>query len=234
MEKLEFTVKEGTETIEVLIGAAQKRPEPVKVVIDGLINAPYAYLEKRHDILEDCKCHLIVNESEGFLKLVLDEKSTYQDVISGALKENPDYTKFGINTGFQRTCFELAHFIKMHRFFFANKDVAMQLVSKLKNLKANIKKEIEASDDNRGNTRMLHDQVLDSNIPDSFDICVPLFKGQKPQTIKVEINIQSDNLACSLISPDAQDLINEVKKEMIDKQLELIKALVPGLAILEV
>lgn len=234
MKEVNITVANGIKTIEVLQGEALKRTEPLNVSISGLITAPKLYLEKRKDCIDAKKCHIIVDKSAGTLKLVVDEKNKYTDTISGELKMNPDFTAFGINTGLQRDTFKLANFIKMNRFFFADKDAALQLVSELKNFKAKVNKQIEASDNDRGNTRLLLDQVVDSNIPKGFDIEVAIFKGQPKTVFKVEININSQNFECTLISPDAKDLVNEFKEKLIDNELKEIKALVIDLAILEI
>jgi len=122
----------------------------------------------------------------------------------------------------------------MNRFFFSDKNTAMKLVSDLKNFKAKVDKEIEMSDNDRGNTRLLQSQVVDSNIPEAFDIVIPIFKGQPEQKFRVEINIDARNFECSLISPDANDLINEVKSKLIGEQVSEIRELVPELAILNV
>ncbi|WP_440881431.1 hypothetical protein [Tenacibaculum sp. C7A-26P2] len=234
MKEVNVHIKEGTETLEILQGDALPRLEPEKVQIAGLINAPYEYLTKRIDVVEQKKCHVIVNHSSGALNLVVDEKNAYQDVITGELKPNPDFINFGINDGSTRDTFELADFIKMNRFFFSDKNTAMKLVSELKNFKAKVNKQIEASDNDRGNTRLLKDQVVQSNIPESFDITVPIFKGQPAQTFKVEININGNSFACALISPDAKDLINEVKSQLLNEQIDKIREIAPDIAILEV
>ena len=234
MQELNVHVENGVKTVEVLTGLAQKRSEPLKVQVNGLINAPFSYLEKRKDVIEHEKCHLIVDHSEGKLTLVLDEKNNYKDTITGELKLNPDFVKFGINDGTQRDTFELADFIKMNRFFFSDKNVALKLVSDLKNFKAKVNKQIEQSTNDRGNTRLLQDQVVESNIPESFDITIPVFKGQPVKTFKIEINIQPQSFACALISPDVKDLINEIKSKLISGQIDKIKKLTPDIAILEV
>jgi len=234
MEKLNVQVTDGVKTLEILQGDATPRKEPIKVNIEGLITAPLDYLNKRKDVIEPLKSHLIVNTSDGKIILVVNEKDHYQDTISGKLKMNPDFEKFGINTGKSRDTFELADFIKMNRYFFSDKNVAMKLVSELKNFKAKVDKEIEMSDNDRGNTRLLQNQVVESNIPEAFDVVVPIFKGQPDQKIKVEINIDARNFECSLISPDANDIINEVRSKLIGEQVVKISELMPELAILNV
>ncbi len=234
MENLTINIEDQTKTLEILQGDAVIQREPEKVVIDGLINAPFEYLTKREDTIVICKSHLIVDESKGIINLIIDESSYYFSRISGEIKINPDFTKFGINTGQARDTFELADFIKMNRFFFADKNTAMKLVSELKNFKAKVDREVEKTNDDRGNTRLLQNQIVESNIPEAFDLVVPLFKGQPEQNIRVEINIDSRSFECSLISPDAKDLINEMRAKLVREQVEKIKGLTPNLTILEV
>ncbi|CAA0253788.1 hypothetical protein V2605_03595 [Tenacibaculum maritimum] len=233
-KEVNIHVQDDAQSLEVLHGEAMPRREPEKVIVKGLINAPYEYLLKRNDVIEHKKSHLIVNESSGIITLVIDEKAPYQDTISGSLKLNPDFEKFGINTGKTRDTFELADFIKMNRFFFSDKNVAMKLVSYLKNFKAKVNKQIEQSNNDRGNVRLLQNQVVESNIPEAFDVVLPIFKGQTEQKFRVEINIDARNFECSLISPDANDLINEVRSKLLGEQVDKIKTLIPDLAILDI
>lgn len=231
---IQFNVKEGTETIEILQGKAQERLSPKTIHISGLITAPFDYLEKRINCIEQEKCNLIVNESDGYITLNIDEKNPYTDSITGRLKLNPDFKSFGINDGTQRDTFKLADFIRMNRFFFSDKVVAMKLISDLKNFKAKVNNKIEQSDNNRGNVRLLKDQVVQSNIPESFDITIPIFSGHDTQSFTVEINIDSQDFNCTLISPDAKDIIRDAKSRILFEQVDKIKQIAPKLAILQV
>lgn len=234
MKELNVNVENGVKTLEISEGSALPKKEPLKVEIRGLINAPLNYLTKRVEEIDQLKCYLIVDKSEGYLKLVIDEKNHYRDAVRGDLIVNPDYKKFEINTGEGRNTFALADFIKMNRFFFEDKNVAMKLVSELKNFEATVNKQIELSDNDRGNKRILQNQIVDSNIPEAFEINLPLFKGQPAEKIKVEINIDARDFSCILISPDANDLMQEVRETILDEQLDVIKELAPNLVIFEV
>ena len=225
-------VKEGSQALEILQGQALVRREPQSVDITGLIGSPYEYLAKRKDEIDPRNCHIIVDESSGLISLTIDEKSYYKDIIRGALKTNPDFEKFMINTSEARDTFELADFIKMYRRFFEDKNTAMELVSLLKNFKAKVNHQIEKSDNDRGNTRLLRDQVVDSNIPEAFDLVIPIFKGHPAEKFKVEISIDSGSFACRLISPDANDLIGDITSRLLGEQVDKILELIPGLVVI--
>ena len=122
----------------------------------------------------------------------------------------------------------------MNRSLFADKNTAMKLVSELKNFKAKVNKQVEESENDRGNRRLLMDRVVDSNIPEAFDLIMPIFKGQPKSKFTVEVIINGIDMSCTLLSPDAKELIDETRSKLINEQVELIRAVSPELPILEV
>ena len=234
MENQEINVHltEITKSIEILKGEALPRKEPRRVLIDGLLSAPYEFLEKRKP--DPNSTHVIVDKARGGIELFVNEKSHYSDVIKGSLETDPAFDSFGINSTCRvYTTFELADFIKMNRSYFANKSDAIQLVSELKSFKAKVDKEIENSDDNRCMVKFLRSQVVESNIPNSFDLNMRIFKGQEPVRFSVEVNISSENFNCSLISPEANDYIIEQREKSVGKVIDEIKSNYPEIPILE-
>lgn len=143
---------------------------------------------------------------------------------------NPDLEAFEINKGKKYSSFQLADFIKMNRHLFESKSVAMELVSTLKNIKASVNRAIEANKDDRGNRRALIDQVVQSNIPESFNIELPIFKGQPKAIVPVEIVLDED-LECMLISPDLKQIVAEESERLIGGEIEKIRELHPQLRI---
>jgi len=178
--------------------------------------------------------YLKVNRDKGSIQFVEDAGSEWENNYTGVLEMHPSFEKFAINTGNSLTTFELSNFIKMNRSFFETKDKAMLLVSVLRNFKAKIDKEVEHADDARGNKKILIAQAVESNIPESFKIVVPVFKGYEPQTLEVEISINATDLSCSLISPEVNDYIETTKDSLIDEELDKIKTLHPTLRIFEI
>lgn len=112
--------------------------------------------------------------------------------------------KFAINTGDYIGAFEMADMIKAYRSYFTSQADAMKLVNELRNFKAKIDKEIEASDDKRGNTKFLRSQIVESNLPKSFKLEIPIFKGQPKKTIEVEVEVNPDNLRLHAHQPRGQ------------------------------
>ena len=221
---------------EVIIREGQALPakEPIPVRIDGTIDAPARWAENRKSVIPQLNSFMCINRQEMRITLVEDERNSYFNRIIGTMTLSDKFKEFGINSGKYITNFEMADLFKMNRSFFETKTICMELVSKLKNLKASINKQIEASNNDRGNRRELVDQVVQHNIPESFKLTLPIFNGTGPQEIEVEINVDADDLSCTLISPHAKDLIEQMRNEKIDDVIKRVKAACPGIVVIEV
>ena len=128
----------------------------------------------------------------------------------------------------------LSEFVKMNRSSFEDKQVAMKLSKELQELKVKVDKEVENSNDNRANMRaMVAQKVIEMNIPESFNLFIPVFKGQSKVKMEVEIYVNPGTFEVSLVSPDANDIVSEVKDTVIDVQKQSIKELAPDIVIIE-
>lgn len=233
MENLNLEIK-PTGDITVREGKALDLKEPRVIKIDGHIDSPLRWIIKRKADVIQSTSHLVVNREKMSLELKIYDRNYYQDTITGKLEFHPVFLKFGINSTNYRTAFEMAELIKMNRSYFENHSVAAELVSALKNLKAKVDKEIEKKDNNRGDIKILIDQTVKSNVPERFNIITPIFKGQKKETIEVEVYFRPDDLTCTLVSPQANDIITQVTDSIIDEQITKIEDEYPSLVIIEV
>lgn len=232
MNSIDLTV--NGEKLEVREGKALELFNPEIVKINGVLNTPFKYIEKRVNTLNQLRCHILVDRDKMSITLVINEKDHFGDIIQGALELSPDFERFGINTGEYRTTQEMAEFIKMNRAFFENRSEAMNLVYQLRKFKAKVDKEVEAEyQPNKGDKRVLIQQVVDSNIPESFNVLLPLFKGYSKQNIEVETYFNPDDMTCTLVSPGANESIIDFKDEAINEVLEKIKELASDIVIIE-
>lgn len=64
---------------------------------------------------------------------------------------------------------------------------------------------------------------------------MPIFKGSTPQTIEVETFAQIDGKSVGfvLLSPGANEVLNELRDKAIDEQVEQILAITPQLVVIE-
>jgi hypothetical protein len=165
---------------------------------------------------------------------VIEKLSGDTDVNSIITQLSDEYLRFGINEGKYITGLELSDLIRMNRSCFESKQKAMELVTIMRNFKAKVTTQIEASDDKKGNRTALVRQVVEGNQPPSFELFIPIFKGQPKQTFTVEIDIDPDTLQATLVSPDAQDIIAETSDQLIDEVLAGMERICPEIPIIEI
>ena len=210
---------------------------PVKMNINGTVNAPFEYFSKRIDYINQKDCHIIVNREKITIELVVNEADEYtRGTIAGTLQYHPKFEEFGINTGKVWSPFDFAMFCKMNRAFFADKNANMSFVSACKNFTAKVNNQIERAIQENGNRTDNFAQVVNSNLPESFTLSIPIFKGGKKEDLVVETfaKIDGRNVAFVLLSPGAEETLEELRDKAIDEQLNAIKAIAPDIAIFEV
>jgi len=233
MKDLQVTTAPGTETLIVYEGAARVIREPKILNISGILDSPLRWLQIRKDNLVEQFANIIVNREKLTIALHLCDKDYFGDTITGKAEFHPVFIRFAINGDKYITNLEMAKLFKMNRSFFENQSTAMGLVTELQNFKAKINLQMEKSDDNRGNKSDLLARTVESNLPDKFNLILPIFKGQPKQTIEVEVYINPSDLTCCLVSPMANDLTEAFRDEIIDTQINQIKVLCPAIVIIE-
>ena len=112
----------------------------------------------------------------------------------------------------------------------------MRLVSTLMNFTANVNSTIESSIAQNGSSADVFNQAVDSNLPESFKVKMPILKGGPDWEFDVETfaKISGKEVKFILISPDAAALLEEAKATAINEQLKQIVEIAPGIAIIEV
>lgn len=210
--------------------------EPERVVISGTIDTPFRWLEKRIELINQKASNIIVNRDVMGIALTVDETNYYQSDIRGELKTSKEMMEFGINTEKKWEPIKLSKFLKMHRAFFTDKSQNMMLVSTLKNFKAKVNQDIERSKEENGSKVDNYSQVVDSNLPKSFKLNIPLFKGFANEEIEVDIyaDVDGRDVSLSLVSAGANEAIEEYKNKVIDEQLDAIRQIAPDIVIIEV
>lgn len=229
-----FELKSDNNELVIRHGDALPLKEPQRVHIIGTLDAPLQYLQKRIENINQKECNIIVNREAMSLRLIINEHSQYHDAIDGKLTLHPDFVNFGINSGKYKTPNDMAEFIKMNRSCFENRQEAMELVQQLRTFRAKIDKQVEAEDNrNKGDKKYLYNQIVDSNIPASFKVCIPIFRGTKKQLIELETYFNADDLTCTLVSPQANELATDYRDIAIDDVLNAIKEIAPEIVIIE-
>lgn len=214
-------------------GKANDVKEPVGLDIVGNIDTPLRFLKQRKDDILLKDAHIEVSRDDMSIELINDEHSAYADNITGKLELAQDFLALGVNTGEYVSNTDLADRIKKLRTLFESREAAMRLVSELRNFKAKIERELELSDDKRGNVNIRKSQIVESNLPESLKVTCQIFKGQEPCTFEVEVEVNPNDLSCTLTSPEANDIVRTTRDGIIIEQLQLIESEMPELLIIE-
>ena len=110
----------------------------------------------------------------------------------------------------------------------------MELVTVLKNFKASIDSKVENSRQDNGSRTDNYSQVVNSNLPASFNLIVPIFKGRPAERLKWKsLQMWTGVIFDCPLLPCAEVIVEEERNKAIDEQLLLIRKLAPDIAIIE-
>lgn len=243
-EKININFSEGLSKAELIIreGAAVKELEPkapIKINLSGVLGTPLEYLKKRVPTgqFSQERSHIIVNRENVSISLIINENDDYErGEIKGTLDFHPKFKEFGINEGKVWTPSVLGMFFKMNRAFFPDKTLNMRLVSDLMNFTAKVSNKIEMSLKESGSKSDNYEQVVNSNLPEKFTLQIPIFKGKPAENLEIETfaQINGREVAFILISPSANQLLEDIRDKAIDEEIAQIKEVAPNIAIIEV
>ena len=243
-QTVNVTLGENNHHAEVVVrhGVAEKLIEPkppVNTNLSGTIGVPLEYLAKRIATgqFTQERSHLSVDRENIKLILVINENDEYErGTVTGKLEFNPKFIEFGINTGKAWTPNKLGMFFKMNRAFFPDRETNMRLVTELMNFTATVNAKIDRSLKESGDRTDAFMQTVNSNLPPSFTLKMQIFKGTPEETIEVETfaNVDAREVSFFLISPSANQALEDIRNNVIDYQLEKIRGIAPNLAIIEV
>lgn len=237
MEDVKILVSGSTSELIIRKGEASKVWDPQPTKIEGVINTVSRFLKNRIPIIDNTddqgsfKCHILANKEDGGIHLIVDEHNHFNDEIKGIITVHPSIEKFSINSGEYILPEKMANFLKMRKHLFNSQSVYSSIYTALKTFKAKVNQEIDAIKDDRGNFEIKKAQVVEHNIPDKFDIKVPLFKGTQPVVIPVEFMVNS-TLDVALSSTDLIQMIDQTREELIDKEIKDIQKIAPDIVII--
>jgi hypothetical protein len=111
----------------------------------------------------------------------------------------------------------------------------MALVSILKDYIVNVGVQLEKQNSENGSLKNNYAAIVQSNIPPSFKINLPIFKGMPKEELEVEFYVSVDGreVRLQLVSAGAEEIIEEIRDKVIDEQIALIREVYPEIVIIE-
>ena len=246
-ENFNVSIPEGQNKVEVVLREVNDEvkkelpvQEPKQVTISGQITAVFSFLEKRWNAADDqidhSRTHLLVDRDNVKMTLIVNETDARNaKVITGKAELSRQYKSFGINTDTEFDPYDLGQFFRINRTYFESTAENMDLVNLLKSFKAKITSDVEREIKDNGSVTDVYKKVVDSNLPDSFNVKIPIFKGTDPETIQIDIvaRVVERQARLSLISADAAAIVEEVRDKLINAELEKIEQIAPEIPIIE-
>jgi len=219
---------EGNHQFIVRTGEAAKVYNKEPLNISGTIDAPSRFLEQRNGLYEKDRSHCLVSKSRGVIDLVINEDDPEtKKSIQGKISLSELYVKLGINDSKKSySPNELANCFKLLRSIFESKSDHMRIVKSLQNLKAKVKQDLDSKDDKRGNVSATFSQTVEANIPDSFNLILPIIEGESVVKIEVFITLEASSahdIICYLESMDAAELVDKNREELVMKEVEKLE-----------
>lgn len=244
-EKLNINFAEGEGVKEIILRETNHVNEPLpilepkKVSIEGNISAPYAFLEKRWQLsqIDHERTCLFVDRDNLKIVLVCNETDARNCMnIAGHIELSRQFKSFGVNMDVSFQPEQLANFFRINRSYFKDRAENMVLVSNLKAFRAKIETEVEREKKDNGSVTDVYKKVVNSNLPASFKVCIPIYKGAQPEEIEIEViaTVNGRDVSLELISPDAASIVEDVRDRLIDEQLDKIREFAPEIPIIEV
>lgn len=212
----------GEKELIIRTGDAERILYPNKVRLSGVITAPAEFYNKRKELHDPNKCHVIYDKQKGAIKLVVDEQCAEQNYeVQGVLEDNEYLNPFKINSKTTFGVKDLMSVLKFNRVFFVDKDENAKIVLSLQNFKARADKTFEDSSNNRGTDSKVQITNLEHSLQEFFMLKMPLFKGGKEYTFKVDICVTASDgsVVVWLESRDLKDLQISEKNALMDEQL---------------
>lgn len=226
---------ESIEGNEIIIreGKALDPVKPQQVLITGDIKTVSSFIEKRKDatmealaqFINDKRAIVEVDKEKMTITLKLDPEYQYGTVVTAKLEPNPDLEQFFINKNKQFTQRDLVQLLKFSRLYFEDFDKHGSLLKAYQAFSAKTYTDLTGDSDNRGNKNFAFNKKVETGLPATFIMNIPIFKGQEPKRFMVEICLDVTDAAASFWfeSIELKELQDIESEKILNDELESCK-----------
>lgn len=195
MENVQLNITPTGSEIVIREGSAIEARAPKSIKINGVLDAPYEF--KIGKKLEPLNCHIKIRKDKGEIVLIAQDTDPYTThEISGALTYDTVLAQFQINKEKRWTVQEFLKFVKMMKFFFADKAAHTKLIESLQKWSVKVERVINEHNDNKGNSNFqLETKVREVELLSMFDLHIPIFQGYEKKRFTVEIGLDPKNVS---------------------------------------
>lgn len=217
----ELTVREGK--------ALELKP-PIKIEISGDIKTVSSFIDKRKAASDDAGLQYIIPEralvtvdkSALSITLQLDPENCYGTEVTAKLSFTPELEQFCINKNRLFNREELIKLIRFNKIWFPDAEAHDKLLKAYQAFTATVNANIGKTSDTRGNVENAYKKTVETNVPDSFVLNIPIFKGMDKRRFRVEIAIDSTDASTKFWfeSIELNDIIQIESEAILKAELE--------------
>ncbi|WP_346320936.1 hypothetical protein [Chitinophaga sp. YIM B06452] len=211
-------------------------PKRLQFSASGVLTSVYLFLAHREKDIDKRFAVVMVDRKALTIEAQTNPNNSIEnDTVLGKIEVNPELRGFKINqvgSNFSRET--LMGFLRTNRQYFPDKEAHGQLLSTVKNLKVNVNINASRTEDNRGNKANEFDKkVTAENVPVSTIIEIPVFVGEKPVRLALDIcyDTTEQNVFFWFESAELNEVIYEASNERIEAEVGKIQEL--GFLVLE-
>jgi len=192
MENLTLKLDGSTPEIIWREGSAPDIEKPKQVVISGDIRSVGAFVLGRTGItnlqgINKETTLVTVNKEAGTIELQTNPNDVYGSTVKGTLQISDELNLFCINGGKMFSQKELIKILKFNRIHFSDPLEQQDLLKQYMAFSFKTGTEGHANGDDRGNKSQAVSKIVETNLPTSFTLKIPIYKGERSLVFRVEI-----------------------------------------------
>ena len=229
VEDLAKLAKDGKIIIEHLHGPAQKFLDPVEPIIKssldvtGHVGTIFNFLLRRNHLFKTDECHIQVCKDEMTFKgNECDNNDEFCILITSKITETKKFEELAVNNDKQFAALELATYLRKRKNMFVNPEQFDLVFTALSAFKAEINRQVAESNDKTGNYMNSIQQKVTHNMPRKFDLKIQIFENTDPVQIEIEVDVNPNDLSCSLMSFDLEEKYDELKESLFEWELDQV------------
>lgn len=221
---------------EIIIREGQALPPvaPKKIIISGDIKTVSSFIAKRKpansqlqadpglQTINPDRALVTVDKEKLTILLQLDPENEYGTEVTAKLAFTPEIEQFCINKNKLFIREELIKLIRFNKIWFADPEAHDKLLKGYQSFTAEVNAKIGKDSDTRGNVDNSYKKTVNTSVPDSFVLNIPIFKGQDKRKFRVEIAIDATDASTRFWfeSVELNDIIQIESEAILQEELK--------------
>ena len=226
----EIKVFADSKPLEIRTGDALPLKEPQKIMLNGDIKTVNGYLSKR-PLLEVCtgpqcidlaKSIIVVDKEKMYIRLEVNPTDFYGTIVNGSLSFAPEIELFKLNMEADLSREDVIKLFRFNKYHFDNPAKADEIIKAFQKFSAKAYVDLTAENDSRGNAKASIERKVETGIPESFVLNIPIYKGQPKEKIEVLIcfDVIGSRTSFWFEAPGLPELLEQRKEEIFTRELE--------------